>query len=45
MDLMGQADHRSALKYQHHGVEVARDVLNARHIPRHTAECDNPASA
>ncbi|HET9100791.1 MAG TPA: tyrosine-type recombinase/integrase [Acidobacteriaceae bacterium] len=38
MDLMGQRDHRTALKYQHHGIEVAREALKSRHIPRHTGE-------
>jgi integrase len=41
MDLMGQTDYRSALKYQHHEIEVARDLLNARHTLRHTVENDN----
>jgi hypothetical protein len=45
MELIGQTDYRSALKYQHHGIEVARDVLSARHIPRHTAEYRDLASA
>ena len=45
MDMMGQRDYRTALKYQHHEIEVAREVLNARHNPRHTAENDNRASA
>ena len=40
MDLMGQSDYRTALKYQHHEVEVARELLNARHILRHTGEND-----
>ena len=45
MDLLGQTDYRSALNYQHHEVEVARDLLNARHTSRHTAKNDNPVSA
>jgi hypothetical protein len=45
MDLMGHRDYRSALHYQHHEVDVARDLLNARHIPRHTVQNDNPVSA
>lgn len=44
MDLMGQRDYRSALKYQHHEVDVARDLLNARHTLRHTAKNANPVS-
>ena len=44
MDLMGQTDYRSALKYQHHGIEVAREVLKVRHNPRRTPETDNPAN-
>ena len=44
MDLMGQSDYRTALKYQHHEVEVARDLLNARHTLRDTAESGNPVS-
>ncbi len=35
----------TARKYQHHEMEVAREVLNARHIRRHTAENDDRASA
>jgi hypothetical protein len=38
MDIMGQRDYRTPLKYQHHEIEVAREVLNARHTPRHTAK-------
>jgi len=45
MDLMGQRDYRSALNYQHHEIDVARDLLNSRHTLRHTAENDNPVSA
>ncbi|HUZ95213.1 MAG TPA: tyrosine-type recombinase/integrase [Edaphobacter sp.] len=45
MDLMGQRDYRSALKYQHHEVDVARDLLNSRHTLRHTAENDNQVNA
>ena len=45
MDTMGQRDVRSALVYQHHEVEVAREVINARHNPRHTAEDGTRASA
>jgi len=45
MDMMGQRDYRTALKYQHHEIEVAREVLKARHIPRHTAKDDDHASA
>ena len=45
MDLLGHTDYRSALIYQHHGIDVARGLLNSRHISRHTAENDNPVSA
>ena len=45
MELMGQRDYRSALNYQHHEIDVARDLLNSRHTLRHTAENDNPVSA
>jgi integrase len=41
MDLMGHRDYRSALNYQHHEVDVARDLLNARHTLRHTVQNDN----
>ncbi len=41
MDLMGQRDYRSALNYQHHEIDVARELLNSRHILRHTAKNDN----
>ena len=41
MDLMGQRDYRSALNYQHHEVDLACDLLNARHTLRHTAENGN----
>ena len=44
MDLLGHTDHRSALVYQHHGIDVARDLLNARHTSRHTVKNDNPVS-
>ena len=44
MDLLGHTDYRSALVYQHHGVEVAREILNARHIPRHSPQNGNPVS-
>jgi integrase len=44
MDLMGHTDYRSALTYQHHGIEVARRLLNARHIPRHTPKSEGAAS-
>ena len=44
MDLMGHTDYRSALTYQHHGIEVARGLLNARHIPRHTPKSEEAAS-
>jgi integrase len=42
MDLMGQRDYRTALNCQHHEIDAARDLLNARHTLRHTAETDNP---
>lgn len=45
MDLMGHQDYRSALTYQHHEVEVARDLLNARHTLRHTAKTVNQVTA
>ena len=45
MDLMGHRDYRSALHYQHHEVDVARDLLNARHTLRHTAQNDNQVNA
>lgn len=45
MDMMGQRDYRTALKYQHHEMEVAREALRARHIPRHTAENGNRETA
>jgi integrase len=45
MDTMGHRDVRSALVYQHHEVDVAREVINARHITRHTAKNDDLASA
>ena len=45
MDMMGQRDYRTALKYQHHEMEVAREALRARHNPRHTAKNDERASA
>ena len=44
MDLMGQRDYRSALNYQHHEVDVARELLNSRHTLRHTAKNDEPVS-
>ena len=44
MDLMGQSDYRTALKYQHHEVGVARELLNARHTLRHTAKNGNAVS-
>jgi hypothetical protein len=44
VDVMGQRDYRTALKYQHHEIEVAREALNARHILRHSAEKDGEAS-
>ncbi len=44
MDLMGHTDYRSALTYQHHGIEVARGLLNARHIPRHTPKNEGAAN-
>jgi integrase len=44
MDLLGHTDYRSALNYQHHGIEVARDLLNARHTSRHTAKTEDAAS-
>ncbi len=45
MDPMDQRDYRAALNYQHHEVDVARDLLNARHTLRHTAENDNAVTA
>ena len=45
MDMMGQRDYRTALKYQHHEMEVAREALRARHTPRHTAEDGNRQTA
>jgi hypothetical protein len=45
MDLMGQRDYRSALNYQHHEVDVARELLNSRHTLRHTAKNDNTVNA
>ena len=42
MDLMVQTDYRSALKYQHHEIGVARELLDARHTLRHTAPNGNP---
>lgn len=45
MDLMGQRDYRAALNYQHHEVDVARELLNSRHTLRHTAKTSNPVSA
>ena len=38
MDLLGHSDYRSALNYQHHEIDVARDLLNSRHTLRHTAK-------
>lgn len=45
MDTMGHRDVRSALTYQHHEVDVAREVINARHNPRRTAESGDRANA
>ena len=45
MDLMSHLAYRSALNYQHHEIGVARDLLNARHTLRHTAQNDNQVSA
>jgi integrase len=44
MDLMGQRDYRTALNYQHYEIDAARDLLNARHTLRHTAETGSQAS-
>lgn len=44
MDLLDHTDCRSALVYQHHGIEVARGLLNARHISRHTPKNDGPVN-
>jgi len=44
MDMMGQRDYRTALKYQHHEMEIAREALNARHNRRHIPEIGNGAS-
>ena len=38
MDSMGHADVATALKYQHPELELVREALNSRHIPRHTGE-------
>ncbi len=45
MELMGHRDYRSALNYQHHGIDGARELLNSRHTLRHTAQNSNPVSA
>jgi integrase len=44
MDLMGQRDYRAALNYQHHEIDVARDLLNSRHTLRHTVKTSNPVN-
>ncbi|MGE5110567.1 MAG: tyrosine-type recombinase/integrase [Acidobacteriaceae bacterium] len=36
MNTMGHADVPTAMKYQHPEFEIVREVLNSRHIPRHT---------
>jgi integrase len=45
MNTMGHSDVKSAMVYRHPEDEILRNALNARHIPRHTAENDNPVSA
>lgn len=45
MDAMGHSDVRIAMTYQHPGLGVVRDAINARHNPRHTDLDNNQASA
>jgi integrase len=45
MNAMGHADVKSAMIYQHPEGEIIRTALNARHIPRHTTENGDRASA
>lgn len=44
MNVMGHADVKSALVYQHPEDEILRNALNARQNPRHTAKDDDRAS-
>jgi integrase len=44
MNTMGHTDVKSAMVYQHPEDEILRNALNARHIPRHTVQNDNPVS-
>lgn len=45
MDLLGHTDYRSALNYQHHEIDVARDLLNSRHTLRHTTKNGNQVTS
>ncbi len=45
MNAMGHGDVKSAMVYQHPDVDLVRDALNSRHIPRHTVPDDNSVSA
>ncbi|MGA2350114.1 MAG: tyrosine-type recombinase/integrase [Terracidiphilus sp.] len=38
MDIMGHVDIKSAMVYQHHELEAVREVINSRHIQRHTVK-------
>jgi integrase len=41
MDVMGHADVKIAMTYQHPELEIVRDAINSRHTLRHTAETAN----
>jgi hypothetical protein len=44
MNLLGHADDRSALNYQHHEVDVARAPSKSRQILWDTVESGNPVN-
>jgi integrase len=41
MNSMGHSDVKTAMTYQHPGLNVVRDAINSRHILRHSAETAN----
>ncbi len=45
MDAMGHTSVSVAMNYQHPGVEIVREAINARHILRHTGQTDNAVSS